>query len=90
MTETVQGHGLIEDLSLSGVSIGEASALPEKGDSVELSFCIGDQRIPARADVVRCHDQGFAARFTRLDAKLQQMLMAAGPATALLNRPRRK
>ena len=88
LAEDGQGEGLVEDLSLKGLHVADATWLPAVESSVELSFCLGEQRIPARADVVRHTEAGFAARFTRLDVRLQRVLLAVGPAAASLKRGR--
>ncbi len=84
--EGVDGEGLIEDLSLSGIQVVHSDHIPEPGTLVELSLIdeAGTDGLVARGEVVRESADGFAVRFTRISPGLQCILLAAvGEMTAL-------
>ncbi len=77
--EGVDGKGLIEDLSLSGIQVVDSDHIPEPGTLVELSLTdeAGSDGLVARGEVVRKTADGFAVRFTRISPGLQSALLNA-------------
>ena len=77
--EGVDGAGLIEDLSLSGLQVVHSDHIPEPGTLVELSLTYeaGSDGLVDRGEVVRKTADGFAVRFTRMSPGLQSALLKA-------------
>ncbi len=77
--EGVDGKGLVEELSLSGIQIAHSDHIPEPGTIVELSLTneTGSDGLTARGEVVRKTADGFSVRFTRISPGLQNALMKA-------------
>ena len=79
-----EGSGLIEDLSLSGAHVAEASCSPELGSRVRLFFATKESEAPLYAfgTVVRRGPTSFVLRFEAVEPNLQGFLLAAGSASS--------
>ena len=79
-----EGSGLIEDLSLSGAHVAEASCSPELGTRVRLFFATNESETPLYAfgTVVRRSPASFVLRFQAVEPNLQGFLLAAGSASS--------
>ena len=82
----VEGEGLIEDLSLTGLQLNDTVHRLEPGTVVELYLCVEavGGGFLARAEVIRKSATGFAVHFTRKSSELQRVLLAAVPAMAAI------
>ncbi len=78
-----EGSGLIEDLSLSGAHVAEASCSPELGTRVRLFFATNESETPLYAfgTVIRRSPSSFALHFEAVEPSLQGFLLAAGSAS---------
>ena len=75
------GSGTIQDISLTGAQIQEASLQPAPDEQIEMLFLMGavPRRIRALARVVRRTPSGFAVRFLQLERELEQLILSATP-----------
>ncbi len=78
---SVTGRGFTENVSLSGVLIGQASSPAPIGASLRLrfSFFLGSFETPFRGKVVRHAEEGFAIQFASLVESEREILRTALP-----------
>jgi hypothetical protein len=78
---SVTGRGFTENVSLSGVLIGQASSPAPIGANLRLrfSFFLGSFETPFRGKVVRHAEEGFAVQFESLEEAQLKILHAALP-----------
>lgn len=76
----IEGHGLIEDISLTGAQIADAERRLQPGTRVRLQFALLEGKpIDVQGEVVRTTTTGFGVRFVNVDARLQSLLLAGLP-----------
>ena len=79
--QSVTGRGFTENVSLSGVLIGQPSSPAPIGASLRLrfSFFLGSFATPFRGKVVRHAEDGFAIQFASLEEAQLEILRTALP-----------
>ena len=79
------GHGMVADVSLTGVRIEEASCVPSLRSPISLhwSYQPGSFEVELTGQVVRHTETGFAVDFSDLTDRAQELLYAALPGRSL-------